>query len=225
MTATDFSFHPVHGYMYHVRVTGTICDTARSSLRNSISHTLFKGIIVQTGRQPALCLTNRQTRGKVADESGGWFAERKRFGCESRFGGSTCELVWGTGTDWRMAESFGKVVFPAGSAGRFDERRLSHRSHSAVLLFAIPRVFLPDDDLFLTYTSLGTPPLGHWTSLELEITSSWKPISRTDRGKGTGNTQNENDVLLFHRSPLRQQGIYVYVIFMKSRYRENKHRC
>lgn len=64
-------------------------------------------------------------------------------------------------------KSLGKVVFPAG-------RRFSPQHPCCS---AIPRVFLPDDDLFLTYTSLGTRPRGHSTSFELEITS-WKPIFR-----------------------------------------------
>lgn len=57
-------------------------------------------------------------------------------------------------------------------------QRARRFSTATPLLLAIPRVFLPDDDLFLTYTSLGTRPRGHSTSLELEITSSWKPIFR-----------------------------------------------
>ena len=117
----------------------------------------------------------------------------------------------------------GKFFFQRGSGT--NERTLSHRSHSTVLLFAIPWVFLPDDDLFLTYTSLGTPPLGHWTSLQLEITSSWKPISRNRQRKGNRHHRMKTTFLYISPSPLRQRGIYVCVIFTKSRYRANKHRC
>lgn len=90
-------------------------------------------------------------------------SERKCWDTESRFAvGNTC------GSEGGLWKSLAELVFPAG-------RRFST---ATPLLLAIPRVFLPDDDLFLTYTSLGTRPRGHSTSLELEITSSWKPIFR-----------------------------------------------
>lgn len=99
-------------------------------------------------------------------ENGRWSpppSERKCWDTESRFAvGNTC------GSEGGLWKSLAELVFPAG-------RRFST---ATPLLLAIPRVFLPDDDLFLTYTSLGTRPRGHSTSLELEITSSWKPIFR-----------------------------------------------
>lgn len=99
--------------------------------------------------------------GQETCENGRRFPRKKMLGYRKSF-----RRV--TRADPRVVEKFGRTSFSSGP------KILT----ATPLLLAIPRVFLPDDDLFLTYTSLGTRPRGHSTSLELEITSSWKPIFR-----------------------------------------------
>lgn len=92
---------------------------------------------------------------------------------KSRFGrGSTCERV---ATDWRVER---KNLWKFFSNGCGEGDSLAAGYSVAVSLFAFPRAFLPGDDLFLTYASLGAPPRGHSTCSGHEITSPWKPIPR-----------------------------------------------